>query len=215
MTPSQIEEVARQSYNAVNDTFWSQAEIFNYIYLAQLEISGEEFSVERTYSTTTTIGTQDYDFPSNTVAIKRVTWDGRKLTKIDMIEDDVLTGLNQNTTDTGNPEFYWVWNKTIYLRPVPSSAATLKIWSFNEPSMISSATQTLDVPSQFHGRLANYILMKMAAKDSNPQMASYYRDLWLTDKDEIKREIKRIKRADKFTTVKDEQMVVETYIGGS
>jgi hypothetical protein len=215
MTPQQIEEISRQRYNAVNDTFWSQAEIFNYIYLACLELADEDYSVERLYTSSTIVGTADYDFPSNAIAVKRVTWNGRKLTKIDMIEDDVLTGLNQETTATGNPEYYYIWNQTFYLRPVPASVATLKIWTYNQPSMIVSATQDLEVPSQFHGRITNAVLKHMSAKDSNPTMAQYYDAAWERDKFEIKKAVRKMKRADKFTTTKDEQMVVETYIGGS
>src|SRR3990167_9776787 len=121
MTPAQIELSARRRYNAVNDTMWSESEMWDMIYGACLEVSDEGYVIERTYTVSTVASTQDYDFPTNTIAVKRATWDGRKLTRIDMIEDDALTGLNQTTTDTGNPEFYWIWNDTISLRPVPSS----------------------------------------------------------------------------------------------
>ncbi len=214
MTPAEIVLMARRRYNSVSDSFWSDQELYDVIYQACLEVSDEAYAVERTYSTTTVSGTQEYSFPTNAIALKRVTWDGRKLTKIDMIEDDAITGLNQDTTDTGNPEFYWIWNDTISLRPVPGSAATLKIWTLNEPSSISSGTQTVEIPSQHHARLVNPVLSAMAAKDSNFTAAGYYQGLWDKDKIKIRMSIARMKRADKFTTVKDENMIVETYIGG-
>jgi hypothetical protein len=214
MTPDEIELMARRRYNAVNDTFWGQQEIFDLIYAAELEICDEGYVAERVYSTSTVIGTQEYDFPTNATALKRVTWGGRKLTRIDMIEDDLVTGLNQATTDTGDPEMYWIWNNVISLRPVPSSVGTLKIWTYNEPSAISSSTQTLELPDQFHGRLINFIVSGMAAKDQNYTAATYYLNLWVADKMKIKQSMRRMKRADKFTTVKDELMVVETQIGG-
>jgi hypothetical protein len=54
----------------------------------------------------------------------------------------------------------------------------------------------------------------MAAKDSNYNAATYYANLWNADKIRIKQSMRKYKRADKFTTVKDEQMSVETQIGG-
>lgn len=215
MTPAEIVLMARRRYNAVNDTFWGDQELYDVIYQACLEIADEAYANEATYSTTTVSGTQEYSLPSATIAVKRVTYNGRKLTRIDMIEDDAITGLNQTTTDTGTPEFYWIWDDTISLRPVPNDAQTLKIWALNEPSSISSATQTIEIPTQHHGRLVNAVLSAMAAKDSNFSSAGYYQGLWEKDKITIRKSMARMKRTDKFTTVKDENMVVETYIGGT
>jgi len=215
MTPAEIVLMARRRYNAVSDTFWSDQELYDVIYQSCLEVADEAYAVEATYTTPTVSGTQEYSLPAATIAVKRVTWNGRKLTRIDMIEDDVLTALNQNTTATGTPEFYWVWDDTISLRPVPNDAQDLKIWALNEPSSIASASQTLDLPTQFHGRLVNPVLSAMAAKDTNFTAAQYYQNMWEKDKVKIRQSVARMKRTDKFTTVKDEMMVVETYIGGT
>jgi hypothetical protein len=214
MTPSEIEAMARNRYNAISDTFWNQQEIFDYIYAACLEAADETLAIERTYTTTTVAGTQEYDFPTNSVGIKRVTYDGKKLTKIDMIEDDILTGLNQATTAQGSPECYFIWNNVISLRPVPDAAATLKLWTYNQPSAIT-VSSTLEIPSQFHARLVNYVMSMMAAKDSNYNAATYYMKMWERDLVEIRKSVRKMKRTDKFTTVKDENMIVETSIGGT
>lgn len=214
MTPSEIELTARRAYNAVNDTFWSQQEIFDLIYAACLEVCDESFPVERTYTTDTVIGTQGYDFPTNSLAIKRVTWNGQKLTPIDMREDDAVTALNQETTDTGNPRYYWIWNRTIYLRPVPASVETLKLWTYNFQAAISSPSATIDIPDVHHMRLVNPVLSAMAAKDSNLTKAQYYLAIWEKDKIKIKQSMRKMKRSDGFTTVKDEGLVIESYLGG-
>lgn len=211
MTPTQLEEFARQRYNAVSDTFWSQAEILNYMYMACSEMASRCGVIERTFSTTTVSGTQAYDFPTNAKEIKRVTWDGKKLTPIDMREDDAATGMNMATTDTGNPEYYWQWNNAIYLRPVPGSAATLKVWSRNFPSSIAIGS-TLEIPEEFHLRLANFINQQMAAKDQNFDAAQYWGSIWAQDLVHAEREMRKKKRADGFASVKDENLVIETYI---
>lgn len=214
MTPLELNTAARRRYNAVSDNFWSDEEMYQSIYDACLELAREALAIERTYETTTVSGTQAYDFPTNAMSIKRVTWNGRKLTPIDMREDDAITGLNMTTTDTGTPEFYFQWNKAIYLRPVPNATQTLKIWTHNFPSTVS-ANSTIEVPEEFQMKLVNYCLMKMSEKDRSFESANYYMNLWERDKADIRRWIKKMKRADGFATVKDENMVVETYIGGS
>ncbi len=214
MTPDEVVLMARRRYNSVGDNNYSDAELYDVIYAACLEVCDEAYPVERTYTTTTVSGTQGYDFPENAIAIKRATWDGRKLTYIDMLEDDAITGLNMTTTATGNPEFYFIWNRTVYLRPTPGSAATLKIWSFNKQGEISTGSTTIEIPEEHHARLVNPLLSAMTAKDQNYDAATYYLNLWEKDKIKIRQSMRRQKRADKFAVVKDEQMVVETYVGG-
>ncbi len=211
MTPAQVEEYSRNRYNAINDTFWSSTEILKYIYDAAMELSRETLSIERTYTSTTVASTQAYDFPTTTMAIKRVTWDGKKLTPMSMREDDAVTGLNMTTTDTGNPEYYWIWDNAIYLRPIPASAATLKLWTYNFPD-VPTATSTLEVPTQFHLKLCNYVNQQMALKDQNYTAARYYGGTWQKDIIDIKKWMKMMKRMDGFTSVKDENLMVETYI---
>lgn len=205
MTPSEIELMARRRFNAVNDTFFSQQEIFDYIYAACLKISDETGAIERVYTTSTVVDQQDYDYPTNTIGIKRVTYEGRRLEKIDMIEDDVITGLNQDTTATGSPLYYWTWENTISLRPIPAEVGTLKIWSLNEPSAITSASAVLEIPSVYHEKLVTYVLGCM--KDKDKDYAGADRE-WAKFDDDVKRirqSIRRLKRTDKFAVVKDEE----------
>ncbi len=209
MTPDQLETAARQQYNAINDTFWSSEEIRNYIYGACLEVSDEAYAVERVYTTPTVASTQGYDFPENAIGIKRVTYDGMKLRPIDMREDDLATGFSAATTSTGTPTFYFVWNKTIYLRPIPAAVATLKIYTYNQQGAIQTGSTTIEIPSQHHMRLVNSVLQKMSAKDSNFEAARWYQDQWSLDKIEIRKSMRKLKRADGFTGAKAEEPIID------
>lgn len=212
MTPTEIETWARQRYNAIGDTFWSQAEILNYMTGACMRAARRCGLIERTYTSTTVASQQEYDFPTNTIAIKRVTWNGIKLKPITMREDDAVTGLNMTTTATGTPQYYWVWNYTIALRPIPNDAQSLKIWSVNTPSALT-ITSTLEIPSQFHEDLIHYINREMALKDSNFNAAKSYGELWEQSLIEMDKWQKKRKRTDGFGTVQDEDQLVEGYFG--
>lgn len=213
MTPSQIAEAARRRYNAIGDSFWSDDEMYQLIYDACLELAQETNCIERTFTTTTVSGTQEYDFPTNVLSIKRMTYDGAKLRPISMREDDALTGLNSSTTSTGTPQYYYIWNKTVSLRPVPDDAKTLKVYAYTFPSTISS-TSTLEVPEEFHMKLINYILQQMTAKDQNYQAAQYYLALWEKDKRDVLAYVRRKRRADAFMMVQDEELLSDSYLGG-
>lgn len=212
MTPTQIETTARNKYNAIGDNFFSQDEILTYMYEACVELARHAQMIETTYTTSTVASQQEYSYPTNTIAIKRITYDGKKLKPITFREDDSITGLNQSTTSTGTPQYYAIWNETIYLRPIPSAVASLKIFSYNEPSALTISS-TLEIPTQFHMDIVNFIVSEMASKDLNYTAADRYLQKWEKAKIEARKWQRRKNRGDSFSTVQDEDMMVEGYLG--
>ena len=212
MTPSQINTIARQRYNAVGDTFWSDQEIYDLIYHACMELANEALIIERVFTTTTVASQQEYDYPGYALAIKRVTYNGRKLVPITFREDDVLTVLNQAMTSTGTPTSYAFWNNVFYLRPIPSSAQTLKVWAYVEPQAIA-VTSTLEIPTEYHMALVNYILAEMCSKNKNYQGAEYYLTKWGQDVARIKRTERKKQRGDAFQVVKNVDIIPQTDLG--
>lgn len=212
MTPTELTTYIRQRNNVVGDTFWSDDEILGLVWSACFEMAREALVIEALYSTTTVAGTQSYAYPTNTIAIKRVTYDGAKLQHIDMRDDDQITGQYQSSTSQGNAQYYYVWNNTIYLRPVPSSAVTLQIFSFNEPQEIDTSS-TLEIPSQFHIDTVDYVLSCMHAKEQNYQGAKYYKDLWDDRLKKIKAWQRKRLRSDGFSSVKDMDSISASFLG--
>lgn len=212
MTVTQIITAARNRYNAVSDSFWSDSELIQELYDACLDMARESLVIERTYSTSAVASQQDYAYPGDTIAIKRVTYNGKKLRPISFREDDSITGLNQSTTATGTPQYYAIWNETLSLRPIPSGTDTIKVWSYNEPAALT-ATSTLEIPTQFHMDLVNYILAQMGAKDSNFTAAQFYSLKWSAAKLAAKRWSARKKRSDGFAAVQDEDAMIEGPLG--
>lgn len=212
MTPSEIELAAREQYNAIGDTTWSSAEIMRLIYGACLELANETNIIERTYTTDTVAAQQEYDFPTNTISIKRITYEGNKLQPITFRDDDTVTVGDADTTAQGTPQYYMVWNRTIYLRSVPDAVGELKIFSYNRPQAVTSSS-TLEIPDEFHMDVVDYVLEKMNAKDRNFEGANYHRGLWMAAKQRAKQWVKKRKRADGFAAVQDEESHVGTILG--
>lgn len=212
MTPAQIEQAARERYNSVGETFWSQSEIMTLIYEACMEIATETHCIEETYTTSTVADQQEYAKPTNSIGIKRITYAGNKLLKITFREDDALTLNNATTTATGTPQYYAEWGETIYLRPVPSGVGTLKVFSINEPQAVTS-TSTLEVPSVFHLAMIDKVVGEMCAKDENMSAATYYLNRWEQKKVKAKALWRKMKRTDSFTAVQDEETLPTTILG--
>lgn len=212
MTPTQIEQAARERYNAVGDTLWSSSEIQTLMFSACQELATETKCIEQTYTTTTVSGTQEYAYPTNVIAIKYVTYNGVPVDPIDLDQAQAITLNTITSSTTGSPIGYTLWNSTISLWPTPNDTQTLKLYTYNEAQSITT-TSTLEIPSVFHIRILNYINAFMASKDQNFVTAKYYLDLWERDKIYIKQWMAKRKRGQRFASVKDEEMMPMSFSG--
>lgn len=213
MTSAQIEAAARNKYNSTGDTFYTSSEIVDYIYQAQLELSQTCAIIEAAYTTTSVASQQEYSYPTNTSIIKRVTFNGKKLQPFTFRDDDSVTGLSATTTSTGTPEYYAIWNRTLYLRPVPTTAAlTIKIFSINEPQIMTTSS-ALEVPTLFHMDIVDFIVSQMAFKDENTRVGMMYEKRWDAAKKRAKAWIQRRKRGDSFASVQTEEQHAATQFG--
>lgn len=213
MTSAQIEASARNKYNATGDTFYTSAEIVDYIYQAQLELSQACPIIEAVYSTTSVASQREYSYPSNTSLIKRIEFNGKKLAPITFRDDDAVTGLNAATTSTGTPDFYATWNRTLYLRPVPATAAlTIKIFSINEPQVMTTSS-ALEVPSLFHMDIVDYVVSQMAYKDENTRVGQLYEGRWERAKARAVAWCRKRKRGDSFAAVQSEEQHAASQFG--
>ncbi len=212
MTPTQIIQSARESYNAVGDTFWSDSELLTYAYFACVDLSERALPIERTFTLTTTASTQEYAYPTNAISLKRVQYDGAKLSPISMGEDDALTTNNANTSDSGTPQYYFIWNEGIFLRPIPDDTKELKVFAYVEPQTIS-ITSTLEIPTLWHPAIVSYMIWRMTIKDQNKDSG----DRWKADYEayviKAQRWWKRRQRGDRMRVVKNEDAYAVTLLG--
>jgi hypothetical protein len=202
MTPGELATAARTQYNAVGDSFFGDTEIYNLIWRAEQYLALETQCLTGSASTSTVIGQREYTMPTTCVAIKRVTWNGRKLEASDFVDDDVLTGYVEDTTETGTPLYYQQWGTTVYLRPTPNAVDTLKMYYYAKPSQVT-ASSTLDVPEQYQLYIIDFILYHMFSKDTNDRLSSYHLSLWKESVELIKGWEKRKIRKDSGAAVKN------------
>lgn len=215
-TPTEIATASRQRYNSVNDTFYSDAEIIDIVYEGELDLAQYALVIEDVDTSVTTVaGTQSYSLPSNTIAIRRVEYDGAKLKKINFREDDALTGSNSDQTTQGTPQYYYEWNDKIYLRVLPDAAKTLRIHRYKEPTVLTTASTALSIPSRYHMNLIDYVVGEMAAKDKNFKVASYFNSRWELKKQRAKLFEQKRRRRDSMPVVNSEEVLGVTVLGAT
>lgn len=199
MTPTQIENQARQMYNAVGDSFFPQDMILNIIYQAQLEMGVEVDFIEETFSTTSVVAQREYTYPDNTVSIKRIEYAGVKLNKVEL-KDDPKTST---TEASGTPDSYAIWNDVVILFPTPDTASdTIKMFTHQRASAVTT-TSVLNIPAQYHMAIVDLILSVFFAKDKDRQMSIFHRNIWNEAVRKAKMETARRKRTDRFAQVRD------------
>lgn len=214
MTPDQIQAAARRKYNAVGDTFYTDAYFYDLIYEAETELAEQSLCIQKVYSTTSVASQREYGWPTNAIAIKRIEYDGNKLRKSNFREDDALTLSQSDTTETGTPDFYQLWDRTIYLRPIPgTSSLTIKIFSYDMPSLQSTGGATLDTPTHYHKDIVNFVVANLAAKNQDNKTAQYYLSLWERAVERARRWEAKRKRTDGPAIVQNVDDLPSTHLG--
>ena len=207
MTPTEIATMARQIYNAVGDDFFSDELLYNFMFGAQLEAAQEAFCIENVYTADSVASQQQYSFPTNAIGIKNLKYSGRELDKISQQEFDSIT-YGQSTAPTGTPRAYWQWGSNIYLYPTPDTSTTgaIQIFTYDKPQAVT-VSSTLDLDSQFHIDVVNYIVAKMFAMDQNTAMSDRYQALWEQGKKRVCEWSKKKRRGDKMAVVQRDDIV--------
>lgn len=202
MTVSQILEDARNNLNAVSDSFWSDNELLYKLYRVMLKVARETRCIENIYTTTTTASTAEYTKPTRSIEIWRVTYNGTKLQLIDHRQYD---SINPNSaSSSGTPGYYFYFDDTLTLYPTPGSAVTLKIWSYDEPS-VPGLSSTLEIPTQYHDVLVDGLTSEMCPKDLGHPLTIYWAKKYSEGIREILAHRKRSKRGDRMAIVKLEE----------
>ena len=214
MTPDEIQASARRKYNVVGDSFYNDDYFYDLIYEAETELAEESLCIHKVYSTTSVASQREYAWPTNAIAIKRIEYDGNKLRYATFRQDDALTLSQADTTETGTPDFYELWDRTIYLRPIPgTSSLTIKIFSYDMPNLQSSGNATLDTPTHYHKDIVNFVVSNLAAKNQDASTAQYYMSMWEKAIRRAKRWEARRKRTDAPARVQNVDELPSTHLG--
>src|SRR3990167_6430354 len=131
MTPAQALTRVRTQVNETTAAFWSDAEIYGYMWEAECILSGRLGLFQAITAVTTVTGTSAYTFPDGYQRIYRVTYDGKKLKKVDFTDRDHLDGTSYGSTiQSGKPEMYMEFAKQLFLYPVPDDAKAVALLGY-------------------------------------------------------------------------------------
>lgn len=202
-TPTELNTIIRERYNAVGDPYYSDAYILNAIFQAEATLAKEGWLIEDTFDTTSVALLREYAYPTNTLAVREVRYNNDPLVKIPMKCDPKGT----TTAPTGTPSNYGIWDATIFLFPTPdTNGDTIKVRTFVYPAKLS-ITSALNLPDEYQIDVVDYVLAQMALKDGNVQQYNAYTGAWLNTVAKAVKNKARLARSDRMAVVRD------TYFG--
>ncbi len=211
MLVTDLETYCRQRYNAVNDTrFFTSDELYSHIWAAEMQLAKETQCIRSVFSTVSVAAQSEYAFPTNTLAIKRLSYDGMKVEPRAL--DEIQNQLATAAAPSGRPYMYAMFNEVLYFAPTPDVAGlTIKVFSINEPTQVTAAS-TLDVPTRYHLDLVEFVIWQMCLKDKNYQGAMLHQKIWEDTVKKAKAWERKMLRGDQMSFVRDTDRDMETWV---
>jgi hypothetical protein len=213
MTPAQGLLTIRQQLNETTAAFWSDAEIYGYMWEAECLLAGKLGLNQAVTAHTTITDASAYTCPDSWNRISRLTYDGKKLKRGDFTDRDYLDGTNYGSTpQSGKPQMYTEWGNNVYLFPVPDTAVGLNFFGLKSPPQIVTASTLFSIREEaIQQMIPDYAIWKASLKDGDAGRADRHKQAWEINILRAESMWVDKKGEDRIYAVKDE----DEYPGGS
>jgi hypothetical protein len=179
MTPYQVLSNVRNQLYETTAAFWTDAEIYNYIWHAEQEIVLQIHCATIQTAATTVTAQSMYTAPESMYYIDRMTWSNVKLKKIDFTDLDTLQRPGYGGTYTsGSPTYYYLSGIQFGLWPIPASSATLNIYGSKIPILATGASSEFVCEPLFHPCIQDYALYRCWLKDQDDGRSKFFESQW-------------------------------------
>ncbi len=139
----------------------------------QVDVARKTGILKKHVQTNAVIADGSYAVPEDFILIQRATYDGRKLTKTSLEEVDALNPVYDNGENTGTPNHYYVYGRTVFLSPLPSAsgAGNLDLWYIKTPTPLVLTTDVSELPITYHEDVVRYALARCKELDEEMESA--------------------------------------------
>lgn len=168
MITSEIVNAVQRQFGDESGAQITQSDIIRWINSGQRDINRKIHVLQDHRETSITAELNSYDLPSNYLSMVRVTFDNRKLDLI-RLEDLDLRTTEIDSSPSGTPISYYLWDRKLYLYPPPnaSGSSNLDIWYARLPVDVETLADTPDLPEEMHEDLIRYCMIQARELDSD------------------------------------------------
>jgi hypothetical protein len=101
-----------------------------------------------------------YYLPDDYVRLRRVTFDGVKLERVELEELDGIAGSREAGETTGSPGYFYVWGTRLWLYPAPASSGSgnLDIFYVKRPDTLENNSDIPEIPTHMHEDIVRFCL---------------------------------------------------------
>lgn len=174
MTLSELIEDVRSRLDEDTAGFWTDAEITRWLNEGNKRVAYLLGNLEAIDLQSTVVAQASYDLPTDILKMARVQYNSQPLRVITFKELNTHESLGSPTTsESGTPEYCYLWADKIYLYPAPSAVVVdgLSIYYTKQPSTLTDSTDTPDHPDYLHYLLPLYAWYLGYTKDMCRQEA--------------------------------------------
>lgn len=145
----------------------TRADITNWANDAQLDIVRKTECLQFHFETDSIANDGSYTFPIPFVRLRRVTFNGIKLKRIELEELDKIAGDREAQPKVGTPDRYYVWGNRLFLYPLPSKdgEGNLEIYCVKRPEALSGDQSIPEIPEHMHEDIVRYALARAKELD--------------------------------------------------
>lgn len=176
-----INKVRRQLLETIG-TFWSDAELLDLINEAELDFHNRIRLLEASALMSTQVGRCNYPLPSNWLSSRALlinklnpdgsdNWHRLQPTNLEKITQEKVNFLSTNTNQLNTPYQYFIWNKEIWLYPVPDDVYTVQMFFKAKPVPLTVMTESLNTDDSLSEAIEAYVLWKAWKKEKEQDLA--------------------------------------------
>lgn len=181
----------------------TQDDIIRFINDGQKEIAFKNEILQAVGTMSVVGGQADYSFPADLLTLNTMYYDNQIVKFMKGTDyDNFIRDTDPQTTNSGKPLVYTRWASSFTLYPKPSEdlADGLKIRYTRRPTDVTSLTDELSLPLEYHSVLVDYCLQQAYETDENVEMTAMKSQQVQTGIDELK-ELETFKDREMFPTV--------------
>lgn len=184
MLASELFTQVRAELLEASAAFWTDAELLMWLNSGEADYINRTRLLQDTATMQTVAGRADYPLPANWLATKMLWFhkpdsggiDRQKPlnpTTLEKVSQEVKDPLTTDTSVLDDPTAYWIWGKSIYLRPIPKdSGRTITMFYDAKPIPLPASTSSLNVDDSLADGPKNYVLWRAWSKEGETARAA-------------------------------------------
>jgi len=181
-----INQVRRQLVETTA-AFWSDSELLTLINEAERDFHNKVRVLESRAVMSTIAGRADYPLPSNWLSARAIffnnpnsstptidAWYRLRPTNLEKQAQEQPGFLSDETNTRGKPRRYWLWDRSLFLDPVPDIDGDSNVYMFfkSKPIPLVSAVYELNTDDSLSDAIESYVLWKAWKKEKEYDLAA-------------------------------------------